>query len=202
MRCLPQFIGPIVEGLATIARQVETEMNSTTDNPLIDGEAGVIHHGGNFFGQYVGMAMDQLRHYIGLLAKHLDTQIALLVTPEFSGGLPPSLVGNTARPVNMGLKGLQITANSIMPMLGFLGSPLVDRFPTHAEQFNQNINSLGFGAARLARQSITTFQHYLAIALLDRCTRPSSFGPRSSTGHYDAQVLPVAGDGAVVRGDP
>ena len=166
VRCLPQFIGPIAEGFATISRQLETEMNSTTDNPLIDGECGSIYHGGNFFGQYVGMAMDQLRHHIGLLAKHLDTQIALLVTPEFSAGLPPSLVGNTGRRVNMGLKGLQITANSIMPLLGHLGTPLVDRFPTHAEQFNQNINTLGFGAAQLARRSISTFRHYLAIALL------------------------------------
>ena len=147
------------------------------------------------------MAMDQLRHYIGLLAKHLDTQIALLVTPEFSAGLPPSLVGNTARPVNMGLKGLQITANSIMPILGFLGSPLVDRFPTHAEQFNQNINSLGFGAAQLARQSITTFQHYLAIALL---VGAQAVDLRTAIlrGSLRRPVLPVAGDGAVVRGDP
>ena len=58
----------------------------------------------------------------------------------------------------MGLKGLQISGNSIMPVVGFLGAPLVDRFPTHAEQFNQNVNSLGFGSAGLARQSITTFQ--------------------------------------------
>ncbi len=186
VRCLPQFIGPIVESFATIARQVEIEMNSTTDNPLIDADAGVVHHGGNFFGQYIGMAMDQLRHGIGLLAKHLDTQLALLVTPEFSGGLPPSLVGNTARPVNMGLKGLQITANSIMPILGFLGAPLVDRFPTHAEQFNQNINSLGFGAARLARQSVTTFQHHLAIALL-MGTQAVELRTALLFGHYDAR---------------
>ena len=186
VRCLPQFIGPIAERFATIAGHVETEMNSTTDNPLIDGEAGVIHHGGNFFGQYVGMAMDELRHCIGLLAKHLDTQIALLVTPEFSGGLTASLVGNTARPVNMGLKGLQITANSIMPILGFLGGPLVDRFPTHAEQFNQNINSLGFGAARLARQSITTFQQYLAIVLLVGA-QAVELRTAHLSGHYDAR---------------
>lgn len=186
VRCLPQFVGPIVDGLATIAGQVETEINSTTDNPLIDGETGAVHHGGNFFGQYVGMSMDQLRHYIGLLAKHLDAQIALLMTPEFSGGLPASLVGNTARPVNMGLKGLQITANSIMPILGFLGSPFVDRFPTHAEQYNQNINSLGFGAAQLARQSITTFRHYLAIALLVG-VQAVEIRTAILNGHFDAR---------------
>jgi phenylalanine ammonia-lyase len=186
VRCLPQFIGPIADGLANIAQQVETEINSTTDNPLIDVEGDAILHGGNFLGQYVGVAMDQLRHHIGLLAKHLDAQIAVLVTPEFSGGLSPSLVGNAARRVNMGLKGLQITANSIMPLLGFLGMSFVDRFPTHAEQFNQNINSLGFGAARLARESIAVFNHYLAVALLFG-TQAVELRTSLLHGHYDAR---------------
>ncbi|HEV8718006.1 MAG TPA: aromatic amino acid ammonia-lyase [Candidatus Binatia bacterium] len=166
LRCLPQYVGPIVDGLAQSARQIEVEMNSATDNPLIDGENQVSYHCGNFLGQYVGVAMDHLRYYIGLLAKHLDVQIALLVAPEFSGGLPPSLVGNPARKVNMGLKGLQLAGNSIMPLLTFLGNSLVDRFPTHAEQFNQNINSQGFGSANLARQALETFQQYMAIALM------------------------------------
>lgn len=54
----------------------------------------------------------------------------------------------------MGLKGLQLVGNSIMPLLTFYGNALTDCFPTHAEQFNQNINSQGFGSANLARQSI------------------------------------------------
>ena len=45
----------------------------------------------------------------------------------------------------MGLKGLQITGNAMMPLLTFYGNSLTDRFPTHAEQFNQNINSQGYG---------------------------------------------------------
>jgi histidine ammonia-lyase len=166
VRCLPQFLGPIRDGLITIIRQVEVEMNSANDNPLIDSQSARFYHGGNFLGQYTSVAMDQLRYYIGLLAKHLDAQIALLVTPEFSGGLTPSLVGNTGRSVNMGLKGLQISANSIMPLLTYLGNPIADRFPTHAEQFNQNINSQSFAAASLARQSVDMFRHYIAIALL------------------------------------
>lgn len=166
LRCLPQYVGPIVEGIKNISSQIEVEINSVTDNPLIDVANQAIYHGGNFLGQYVGIAMDQLRYYIGLLAKHLDTQIALLVTPEFNNGLPASLVGNTERLVNMGLKGLQITGNSIMPLLTFYGNSIVDRFPTHAEQFNQNINSQGFNSANLARRSIELFQQYLAIALI------------------------------------
>jgi phenylalanine ammonia-lyase len=166
LRCLPQYIGPIVEGIKYIYSQIEVEINSVTDNPLIDVANQAIYHGGNFLGQYVGVAMDQLRYYIGLLAKHLDAQIALLVAPEFNQGLSASLVGNTERLVNMGLKGLQITGNSIMPLLTFYGNSIVDRFPTHAEQFNQNINSQGFNSANLARRSVELFQQYLALALM------------------------------------
>lgn len=166
VRCLPQFLGPIIDGLATITGQVELEMNSATDNPLIDAQEGVSYHSGNFLGQYVAVGMDQFRYYLGLLAKHLDVQIALLVEPAFNGGLPGSLVGNPEKKVNMGLKGLQISGNSIMPLITHLGTPLADRFPTHAEQFNQNINSQGFGSANLARQSVELFEQYLAVALL------------------------------------
>jgi phenylalanine ammonia-lyase len=166
LRCLPQYMGPIIDGMEQIAKQIEIEINSVTDNPLIDVENQASYHGGNFLGQYIGVGMDQLRYYIGLLAKHLDVQIAYLVAPEFNNGLSPSLVGNRQRNVNMGLKGLQITGNSIMPLLTFYGNSIADRFPTHAEQFNQNINSQGFAAANLARRSIEIFQQYMAIALM------------------------------------
>jgi len=187
LRCLPQYMGPIVDGLTQIARQIEVEMNSATDNPLIDGKNKVSYHCGNFLGQYVGVAMDHLRYYIGLLAKHLDVQIALLVAPEFNNGLPPSLVGNPARKVNMGLKGLQLAGNSIMPLLSFFGNSLVDRFPTHAEQFNQNINSQGFGSANLARQAVETFQQYMAIALMFG-VQAVDLRTYTVTGKYDARL--------------
>ena len=166
LRCLAQYIGPIFDGLEQIARQVTVEINSATDNPLIDSEYDRDFHGGNFLGQYIGVAIDNLRYYLGLKAKHLDVQIAQLMAPEFNNGLPPSLIGNPKRKVNMGLKGLQISGNSIMPIIAFLGNSLVDRFPTHAEQFNQNINSQGFGSANLSRQSIQALQQYLAISLM------------------------------------
>ncbi|MEA5516845.1 aromatic amino acid ammonia-lyase [Nodularia sp. UHCC 0506] len=185
LRCLPQYMSPIVEGIEQISRQIEVEINSATDNPLIDVMNQASYHGGNFLGQHVGIAMDQLRYYTGLQAKHLDTQIALLVAPEFSNGLSPSLVGNAERQVNMGLKGLQITGNSIMPLLSFYGNSIVDRFPTHAEQFNQNINSQGFNSAILARRSLEIFQQYLAIALMF-AVQSVDLRTHLITGHYDA----------------
>jgi phenylalanine ammonia-lyase len=74
-----------------------------------------------------------------------------------------------------------------MPLLTFYGNSLADRFPTHAEQFNQNINSQGFASANLTRRSLEIFQQYLAISLM--------FGIQAVDlrtylikGHYDASV--------------
>ena len=170
LRCLPQYLGPVKDGVSNIVRQIEVEMNSANDNPLVDAENDRIYHGGNFLGQYTAVGMDQLRYYVALVAKHLDAQIALLVEPNFSGGLPPSLIGNHTHAVNTGLKGLQIAGNSIMPVLEFLGNSIADRYPTHAEQFNQNINSQAFASANLARQTIETFRQYVVICVIQSGT--------------------------------
>ncbi len=188
LRCLPQYFGPLVEGIARVHDIIETEMNSVSDNPLIDPESGEFYQSGNFLGQYVGIAMDDLRRYIGLMAKHLDVQIATLVMPEFNGGLTSSLRGNDALSYNMGLKGLQITGNSIMPMLTYFGNPVVEHFPTHAEQFNQNINGLSWGSANLAWQSVELFQHYLAVALIFS-VQALDLRAKSSFGHFDGRVM-------------
>ena len=166
LRCLPQFLGPVVDGLNQIAAAIEVEANSANDNPLIDVPGDFIHHGGNFLAQYTGVGMDQLRYHLGMAAKHLDVQIALLVEPAFSNGLPPCLVGNPERGTNLGLKALQTAGNSIMPLISWYGNSLADRFPTHAEQFNQNVNSQAMGSALLARRSLDLLEHYLANALL------------------------------------
>lgn len=186
LRCLPQYMGPIVDGIRQIAAQVECEVNSATDNPLVDTAKRSTYHGGNFLGQYVGIGMDQLRAHIGMLAKHIDVQIAMAATPAFSNGLPAMLVGNPERSVNFGLQGLQVCGHCIMPLLQFYGNPLVPFYPTHAEGFNQNINSQGFGAANLARRSVGIFEQYLAIGLLFG-VQAVQLRTRVALGHFDAR---------------
>jgi phenylalanine ammonia-lyase len=166
LRCLPQFVGPIVDGLATAAKQIEIEANTANDNPLVDPDSGEIFHTGNFLAQYTGVAMDSMRYHLGLLAKHVDVQIALLMTPEFSYGLSASLVGNSESKTNVGLKSLQLGGNQMMPLISYYGQSVVDRFPTHAEQFNQNVNSQAMNSANLARQQLDVLEHFLALALM------------------------------------
>ncbi|RIB11051.1 L-Aspartase-like protein [Gigaspora rosea] len=108
----------------------------------------------------------QYGHSLGLIVKHIDTQIALLVSPEFNNNLPPSLLGNPKTNIQIGLKGLQICANSIMPILLHQGNHISHLYPTHAEQYNQNINSQSFASANLTWNSIDIMKHYLAISLI------------------------------------
>ena len=185
LRCLPQYMGPIVDGLALIRQQVEQEVNSATDNPLVDDANNNTYHGGNFLGQYIGVGMDQLRYHVGLLAKHLDIQIGMACMPAFSNGLSAMLVGNTERSVNGGLQSLQICGNCIMPQLMFYGNALTPHYPSHAEGFNQNINSQGFGSANLARRSVEIFQQYMAISLLFG-VQTAELRTKIECGHYDA----------------
>ncbi|MEX2578007.1 MAG: aromatic amino acid ammonia-lyase [Verrucomicrobiales bacterium] len=188
LRCLPQYMGPLVEGIRRVERVIETEMNSVTDNPLIDSANDRFLQSGNFLGQYVGIAMDDLRRCLGLMAKHLDVQISQLVSPEFNRGLPASLVGNGDSAVNMGLKGLQITGNSIMPTLTYFGNPLVEHYPTHAEQFNQNVNGLSWGAANLTAQSVDLYSHYASVALIF-AVQSVDLRARALEGHCDGRTL-------------
>jgi phenylalanine ammonia-lyase len=166
IRCLPQFLGPALEALDRADEQITIEINAATDNPLIDADGARTLHGGNFLAQYVATTLDALRAQTALLTKLCDAQIALLVAPEYSGGLPASLVGNAGRHVNMGLKGLQIVGNSIMPLVTYYASPLADRFPTHAEQYNQNVNSQSFGSADLSRKQLQLAFKHLALSFL------------------------------------
>ena len=185
LRCLPQYMGPIIDGLRLIGEQVEVEINSATDNPLVDEANGNTYHGGNFLGQYIGVSMDQLRFHVGMLAKHLDVQIAMAVMPACSNGLSAMLVGNTERTINGGLQSLQLCGNCIMPQLQFYGNSLTTHYPTHAEGFNQNINSQGFGSANLARRSVEIFQQYMAVSLLFGI-QAAELRTKIVCGHYDA----------------
>lgn len=187
LRCLPQFTGPIVDGIAMARRQIEVEANSANDNPLIDPDRGEILHTGNFLAQYTGVAMDALRYHLGLMAKHLDAQIALLMAPEFNHGLSPSLTGNDLG-LNVGLKSLQVATNQMGPLISFYGQSIVDRFPTHAEQFNQNINSQAMNSANLARESLEVLTHFLAVALFDG-VQAVELRAKQAAGTYDARAI-------------
>jgi phenylalanine ammonia-lyase len=188
LRCHPQFTGPIVDAWVTAARQLECEANSANDNPLVDPDTGEVYHTGNFLAQYTALAADSLRLHLALFVKHIDVQIAMLVAPEFNNGLPPSLVGNAALGLNIGLKSLQIHANALAPLVQYHARPMADLFPTHAEQFNQNINSQGMNAANLTRDAVEVAEQFLACAAIF-AIQAVELRAHQETGSYDARAV-------------
>lgn len=166
IRCIPQYLGPIYENMQRIKTTLTIEMNSVTDNPIVDTEGHTFLHGGNFLGQHISLAMDTLRVDMALLAKHNEAQVATLVEPAFSRGLTACLVTPAEVGKRVGVKPLQILMNSICPLLEQKASPLSVHFPVHAEQFNQNLNSQGFGSAQLTQSAGHLLKTHLAASLI------------------------------------
>ena len=63
IRTASQWIGPVLEDLLLAHQQVTTELNSVTDNPLIDTGTSPARmlHGGNFQAKAITSAMEKVR---------------------------------------------------------------------------------------------------------------------------------------------
>ncbi|KAG9323277.1 hypothetical protein KVV02_006300 [Mortierella alpina] len=94
VRCAPHIIGVARDALGWIRRDMENELNSANDNPLIDPDNGCVLHGGNFYGGHIAFAMDALKTAVANVADLLDRQLALLVDSKFNHGLPLNLSGS------------------------------------------------------------------------------------------------------------
>jgi len=74
IRCAPHVIGVARDALGWMRRDIETELNSANDNPLIDPDGERVLHGGNFYGGHIAFAMDALKVAVANLADLMDRQ--------------------------------------------------------------------------------------------------------------------------------
>ncbi|MFE7530042.1 aromatic amino acid lyase [Kitasatospora sp. NPDC057542] len=173
LRCAPHVTGVLRDTLDWVRPWLETEVNSSTDNPLFDTEEGVLHHGGNFYAGHVGQAMDSLKTAVANTADLLDRQLALVVDPRYSRGLPPNLIAPAADTdahagLHHGFKGMQIAASALTAEALKTAAP-ASLFSRSTEAHNQDKVSMGTIAARDARtvvelaRDVTTI-HLLAVA--------------------------------------
>ncbi|KAI7581121.1 phenylalanine ammonia-lyase, partial [Hortaea werneckii] len=91
LRTASQWIGPQIEDLMLSTRQLDVELNSTTDNPLIDADEGIVHHGGNFQAVSVTSAMEKTRLALNMLGKLMFAQSSELINPMLNNILTPNL---------------------------------------------------------------------------------------------------------------
>jgi histidine ammonia-lyase len=164
LRCIPQVLGTVLDTLQAAGTVIETELNSVTDNPLFLVEERRVVHGGNFHGQPVAVALDQLKLGIVELGVMSERRIARLLDATLNRGLPPFLIRDGAG-LRSGFMGLQYCASSMAADNAVLAAPAsVRSVPTNAN--NQDVVSMGMVAARQARQVLDNVQRTVAIELL------------------------------------
>ena len=149
IRCAPHVIGVLRDALSWMRRDIENELNSANDNPLIDGEAELVLHGGHFYGGHIAFAMDSLKVAVANLADLMDRQLALLVDTKFNQGLPLNLSGSQGEraSINHGFKAVQIAASAWTAEALKLTLP-ASIFSRSTECHNQDKVSMGTIAAR------------------------------------------------------
>ena len=149
IRCAPHIIGVLVGALQWMKIDIEHELNSVNDNPIIDAEHERVMHGGHFYGGHIAFVMDSLKNQVANMADMLDRQLALLVDSRYNNGLPANLSGSIGAnsAINHGLKGLQISVSAWTAEALKLTMP-ASVFSRSTECHNQDKVSMGTIASR------------------------------------------------------
>ncbi len=167
LRCAPQVHGAVRDAIAHAREVAEVELNSATDNPLVfvaEGRDAVLS-GGNFHGQPLAMAADQLAVALATLGGISERRIEHMTNPNTS--LLPAFL--TADPgLNSGFMLAQVTAAALASETKALTTPhSVDSIPTSGDQ--EDYVSMGMSAARRLRPMLDNLRNILAIELLAAC---------------------------------
>lgn len=162
LRCQPQIMGAVWQQLVFVKQTLEDEVNAVTDNPLVFVETNEILSGGNFHGEMIAMAADNLALAIAEIGANAERRIALLIDKNFSG-LPAFLVKENG--LNSGFMIAHVTAAACASDNKALSHPhCVDSLPTSANQ-EDHVSMATNAAARLF-QMIDNTATILAIELL------------------------------------
>lgn len=164
LRCIPQILGPIKETLDNARRVLEEELNSASDNPIIDPETKNVYHGGNFHGDYISLEADKVKIALVRLVMTAERQLNYLFHDRINGILPPFLNLGTLG-LNYGMQACQFTATSTTAECQTLAMPnYVHSIPNNND--NQDIVSMGTNTALLTRQVIDNAYQVLAIQFI------------------------------------
>jgi len=164
LRCIPQILGPVLDTLECSQKVLINELNSASDNPIIDHHSKRILHGGNFHGDYISLEMDKLKLAIIKLSVLSERQTNFLMNPKLNGILPPFVNLGTLG-LNLGMQGLQFAAVSTTAENQALGSSLYIHSISNNND-NQDIVSMGTNAALSLAKVIENSFEILSVELL------------------------------------
>ncbi|AZC15837.1 MULTISPECIES: HAL/PAL/TAL family ammonia-lyase [Pseudomonas] len=164
IRSIPQVHGAARDQWAHAAKQVQTELESATDNPLLLGtpEHYRVVSQANPHGQSVAMAADVLAIAMAEIGSIAERRLDRLINPHVSG-LPAFLVSEPG--VNSGMMIVQYVAASLCAQNRQLAQPAVlDNYVTSGLQ--EDHLSLGTNAALKLHQVLENCTRILAIEYL------------------------------------
>jgi len=164
-----------------VKRIVETEMNAVTDNPILFVDEKEVISAGNFHGEPLALAFDQMAVALSELANISERRLERLVNAQLSNGLPPFLVNKPG--IDSGFMIVQYSAASLVSENKSLAHPAsVDSIPSSANQ--EDHVSMGTIAARKAAmilknsQFVIGMEMFAASQAIDFCD-PDKLAPRT-----------------------
>jgi histidine ammonia-lyase len=168
LRCTPQVHGAVRDSLGQAREMAAVELNSATDNPLVfvrDENNGDIISGGNFHGQPLAMAADQVAIAIATLGGIVERRIEQMTNP-LTSMLPAFLTPEPG--LNSGFMIAQVTAAALTSENKALATPhSVDSISTSGNQ--EDYVSMGMSGARRLEHMLVNLRHTIAIELLCAC---------------------------------
>ncbi len=161
-RCIPQVHGASKDSINYVSYVFDNEINAVTDNPTIFPDEDLIISAGNFHGQPLALALDNLCIAMAELGSIAERRTYQLLAGK--RGLPPFLVANPG--LNSGFMIPQYTAASIVSRNKQLCTPAsVDTI--ESSQGQEDHVSMGANAATKAYQVAQNLERILAIELFN-----------------------------------
>jgi histidine ammonia-lyase len=197
LRCQPQVMGACLELLDGAAAVLEREANGVSDNPLVFAEDGAILSGGNFHGEPVALAADQIALALAEIGSLAERRIALLTDPNLSQ-LPAFLTPEPG--INSGFMLPQIVAAALASENQHLAHPAgIDSRPTSANQ--EDHVSMATHAARRLLEMADNAAHIVAIELLAAAQGIELRRPLESSAPLEAALARVRAHAAFLTDD-
>jgi len=161
-RCIPQVHGASKDSMHHVIGVISNEINAVTDNPTIFPDEDLIISAGNFHGQPLALALDNLCIAMAELGSISERRTYQLLAGK--RGLPSFLVANPG--LNSGFMIPQYTAASIVSSNKQLSTPAsVDTI--ESSQGQEDHVSMGANAATKAYKVAQNLERILAIELFN-----------------------------------
>lgn len=162
LRCMPAVHGAAKSAWGRAIQTLQIEFNSSTDNPLVFSDLGIIISCGNFHGAPVAAALDMVAIPLASAANMSQCRLEKLINPALSD-LPAFLAPQGG--LNSGFMIVQVASAALASENKGLCHPAsVDSIPTSADK--EDHVSMGTIAARKLLRVVENAENMVAMEIL------------------------------------